>query len=269
MAYARTSLQTRRSLLNCIVLFAVIFLVASESSAQSTAETQQPDASLAQELNKYPGLPAEFAQLFAKLQQTVQFPPPRTESRILTLLPPGTVAYVALPNYGNVASQSADIFRQQLQDRPVLRDWWTHSKITAASGPKFLNALDQFSQLHQYLGDELILSAAMDVQEPTFLIVSEVRKPGLKPFLQQLAAQISGNPKSPMRVIDQNELATAAERPHAQEPIILVRPDFVVLSLDLNTCNSMRPNRNLPPLHSAAAWPANTKMESQSWVPPM
>ena len=180
-------------------------------------------------------MPDELDQLFTKLQDNVQFPEPRSESRILSLLPPGTVAYVALPNYGNVVSQTLTIFRQQLQDRPVLREWWTHSQFTASRGPKFLAALDQFAQLHQYLGEEIVFSAAMDIQEPTFLFVSEVRRPGLKPALQQFAAQISGNPKSPMRVIDQIELATATERPHAEEPIILVRPDFVVVSLDLNT----------------------------------
>ncbi|MGB7846709.1 MAG: hypothetical protein WBL63_13920 [Candidatus Acidiferrum sp.] len=246
MGYARTLSPTRRYFFTCIALLTVLSLVAPQSPAQSTAEIQQPDSLITQELNKYPGLPAEFTQLFVKLRQSVQFPAPRTNSRILTLLPPGTVAYVALPNYGNVASQSASIFRQALQERPVLRDWWTHSKFTVTSGPKFLSALDQFAQLHEYLGDEIVFSAAMDIREPTFLIVSEIRKPGLKPLLKQFAAQISGNPTSPMRVIDQNELVTATERPHAEEPIILVRPDFVVLSLDLNTLRAFNAQLDAP-----------------------
>jgi type II secretory pathway pseudopilin PulG len=235
MEYPRILRQTRRYFFNFFALVAVLFLAASASSAQTAAVPEPTASAWDQELRKYPGLPDEFDQLFKKLRNNVQFPDPRSENRILSLLPPGTVAYVALPNYGDVASQTLTIFRQQLQDRPVLREWWTHSKFTASSGPKFLAALDQFAQLHQYLGEEIVFSAAMDIQEPTFLFVSEVRRPGLKLALQQFAAQISGNPKSPMRVIDQIELATATERPHAEEPIILVRPDFVVVSLDLNT----------------------------------
>ncbi len=246
MSYAQVLRQSASNFLRSLGILSALFLVPGASFAQSAQTTPPADYAITQELNKYPGLPAELGQLFTKLQQNVTFPAPRTESRILPLLPPGTVAYVALPNYGGVASQSTKIFRQELQDSPVLRDWWTHSTFTATSGPKILAALDQFSDLHQFLGDELVLSAAMDVQEPTFLLVAEVRKPGLKPFLRQLALQISGNPTSPMRVIDQAELATATERPHAQEPIILVRPDFVVLSLDLNTLRAFNAQLNSP-----------------------
>ena len=83
-------------------------------------------------------------------------------------------------------------------------------------------------------------------KSPTFLLVSEIHKPGLKLVLKQFATQISGNPTSPMRVIDLSELATATERPHAEEPIILVRPDFVVLSLDLKTLRAFNAQLDAP-----------------------
>jgi type IV pilus assembly protein PilA len=247
MVHVRGLLPTHRHIRKLVTLFALFFVVASISPAQQAAvQAEHPESAITQELNKYPGLTVELNQLFVKLQQNVQFPAPRTDSRILTLLPQGTVAYVAIPNYGNVAAQSAKIFRQELQDSAVLRDWWTHSNFTATSGPKFLSALEQFAQIHEYLGDEIILSASMDVQEPTFLFVSEIRKPGLKAVLKQFAAQISGNPTSPMRVIDLSELAAATERPHAEEPIILVRPDFVVVSLDLKTLRAFSAQLDAP-----------------------
>ena len=167
MAHVRNFLFTHRLLRNSLALFATFFLAAPASFAQqAAAQPQPPESAITQELNKYPGLTAELSQLFVKLQQNVPFPAPRTDSRILTLLPPGTVAYVAIPNYGNVAAQSAKLFRQELQDSAVLSDWWTHSKFASTNGPKFLNALEQFAQIHEYLGDEIVLSAAMDVQEP-------------------------------------------------------------------------------------------------------
>jgi hypothetical protein len=125
-------------------------------------------------------LSAEFALM--------QFPAPRSESHLLPPLPPTTIAYMAIPNYGGVASQTLKIFRQELQKSSVLRDWWQHSQI-ASSGPKVEDALDQISRLRQYLGDEIVLSVTMDGRQPSFLIISELREPllaaaGIQKFLE-------------------------------------------------------------------------------------
>ena len=121
-----------------------------------------------------------------------------------------------------------------MQESSVLRDWWQHGEL-AAAGPKVEDALEKVDQLSQYLGEEIVVSGAMQGRDTSLLIVAEVRKPGLKEFLQQMVRELSGNAKPPVRVLDLQELAIAEDRRPSQELVVLVRPDFVVAALDVAT----------------------------------
>ncbi|HEX8872733.1 MAG TPA: hypothetical protein VF758_08210 [Candidatus Acidoferrum sp.] len=182
-------------------------------------------------------MPAELSRFFDALQQSIQFPAPRTESHLLPLLPQSTISYAAIPNYGDVAAQTLKAFRHERQESSVLRDWWEHGQL-AATGPKIEDSLDVFSQLHQYLGDEIVLSAGKRGRESTFLLVSEIRKPGLKEFLQRVAAQFAGKSEPAVRTFDKQELAVAKDKGPGGGLVVLVRPDYVVASFDLATLRS-------------------------------
>ncbi len=234
--------QTRRYGIKYAAGITAIFLVATACPAQSkpvktvTPVAQQPELPWTQELNKYPGLLPEFAQLLAKLQNNVQFPAPRAESRLLPLLPASTMSYAAFPNYGDTAHQALQVLRQELQDNAVLRDWWHHGDM-ATAGAKIEDFLEQFYQLHQYLGDEIVVSAVMEGQNTSFLAVAEVRKPATKKFLEQLVNQYGGESKAGVRVLDVRELATAKDK-NPEELTLLVRSDFVVAAENLATLRS-------------------------------
>jgi type IV pilus assembly protein PilA len=255
--------------LTCATALAAILLSAWPCRAQSTAT--QPKASQAkpaqsqpgqlqpapakpagqnaefpwtQDFTKYPGLLDELGRLVEKLQQNVQYPAPREASPLLPLLPPSTIFYAAFPNYGDVTHQTLTIFRQELQESAVLRDWWGHGKLVE-SGPKLLDSLEKISQLNEYLGDEIAVSGAMEGQEPRLLVVAEVRKPGLKKFLQELIAPPVDILKPGIRVLDTQELATAKDSgtvakdgSTGKQLVVLVRPDYVVATLDLATLRS-------------------------------
>jgi type II secretory pathway pseudopilin PulG len=213
----------------------LLLLAAATCGAQATSESKTPQQDWAQELDsKYPGLLSEFGRLFEKLQHDVQLPEPRGKSRLLTLLPESTISYGAFPNYGNAANQALTVFRQELQESPVLRQWWQNGQV-AAVGPKIEDSLDKFSQLSQYLGDEVVVSGSMEGREPNLLIVAEIRKPGLKKFLQQTITELPGKSKPGVRLMDPQELATMEGKPAAGELLILVRPDFVVGAMDVAT----------------------------------
>jgi type IV pilus assembly protein PilA len=197
-----------------------------------------------QDFAKYPGLLDELGHLLEKLQQDVQYPAPREASHLLPLLPPDTVSYAAIPNYGDVTRQTLAIFRQELQESSVLRAWWGHGKL-AEGGPKIEEYFEKIYQLHEFLGDEIVISAAMEGQEPRFVVVAEVRKPGLKKFLQELIPPPVNILKPGVRVLDPQELATAKDnntKPKdistSKELVLLVRPDYVVATLDLATLRS-------------------------------
>jgi type IV pilus assembly protein PilA len=238
MRYAQTFEQGRHFFVRYAAAIVVTILAASPCDAQSRPEGQAPEVQWAQELNnKYPGLLAEFGRLLGRLQQEVQFPAARGESHILPLLPEATMSYAAFPNYGDAARQALKVFRQELAESVVLRDWWQHGEV-ATAGPKVEDALEKFSLLSQYVGEELVVSGAMGSREPRPLMIAEVRKPGLKELLEEMVKELADKSKPGVRVLDAQELVTAKDASPAEELEILVRPDFVVGAMDLATLRS-------------------------------
>jgi hypothetical protein len=226
----------RRCFLRCATGIAAVFLVAPGCRAQTTPRAS-PDMSWSKDLDKYPGLLPEFGKLVEKLQQNIQFPPTRSESRILPLLPESTVFYVAFSNYGDVTEQALKIYRQELQESAVLRDWWQRGDL-AGAGPKLEDSLEKFSQLQRYLGEETVVAGSLEGRNPSLLLVAEVRKAGLKKFLQETIPQLGGGSKQGVRVLDLQELAAAKDSGSSHDFVVLVRPDFVVAAVDLATLRS-------------------------------
>lgn len=235
MRCPRVPQQIWRSIIQCAAAAGAILLAASACAAQSKPETttvQKPALSPAQELDKYPGLIPEFGQLFLKLENSIPYPAPRAESRLLPLLPESTIFFAAFPNYGDAAHQALQIFQQELQESSVLRDWWGRGDL-AAAGPKIEDSLEKFYQLHQYLGEEIVVSGSMEGREPNFFAFAETRKPGLKKYLEQMVEQFGGESAAGVRVLDPQGLAAAKEKSPKPELLVLVRPDFVVATENL------------------------------------
>jgi type IV pilus assembly protein PilA len=220
----------------CATGIAAIFLVAPGCRAQTTPAAT-PDMPWSKDLNKYPGLLPEFGKLIEKLQRNIQFPAARSESHLVALLPESTMSYAAFSNYGDVTGQALKIFRKELQESAVLHDWWQHGDL-AAAGPKLEDSLEKFSQLHQFLGEEIVVAGSLEGRDPSLLLVAEVRKPGLKKFLQETIAHLDGESKQGVRVLDLQELAAAKDTGSSQGFIVLVRPDYVVAAVDLATLRS-------------------------------
>lgn len=233
--YRRHALLKRSSLPLAMLLAASVCAAQNQAQAPAPAQVQpkaqSSDPPWLQDLNKYPGLMPEFGQLMTKLK-TVQFPPARSESPILKLLPESTMSYAAIPNYGEAAHQALNIFHQELQSSTPLRNWWQHGDI-AKDGPKIEAFLQQFDQFSQYLGQEIVVSGALAGHNYHLLVVAAVRKPGFKAFLERTTAEFAGKSKPVVRVMDTQELALAPELSPPEELLVLVRPDFVVVANDL------------------------------------
>src|SRR5271154_2894740 len=132
MGYSQTERRRGSCFVHGAIVLAMMLLLGSECRAQNAKPDQRLETPWSQELSKYPGLTAEFARLIAKLQQNVQFPAERHESKLLPLLPPSTVSYAAFSNYGDAADQTLKIFHQELAESAVLRDWWAHGQLASA-----------------------------------------------------------------------------------------------------------------------------------------
>jgi hypothetical protein len=238
MLNADTSQQRHFYFMNCVAVVAAMLYLASAVVAQTTAPAQ-PENPLVQEMAKYPGLMPEFGQLLEKLQHGIQLPPPRSESHLLPLLPESTLFYAAIPNYGDASHQALTIFQQELKQSPVLRAWWQHGEL-GTEGPKVEDSLEKFSQLCQYLGDEIVVSGAIDARHnPNLLVLAEVMKPGLKNFLQQVMKDRPAKSQPQLRLFDVQELATARDTSDAKQLVILLRSDLLVAALDVAALRSL------------------------------
>src|SRR5215470_4390400 len=92
--------------------------------AAHAAPQQQNSSAPAVDLEKYKPLIEELSRLEKKIEQNVQIPAPRTQSRILPLVPASSALVAAFPNYGDSLHQVNQIFLDQLKESPVLNDWW-------------------------------------------------------------------------------------------------------------------------------------------------
>jgi type IV pilus assembly protein PilA len=234
MRFAQILRLNQRYIFRCAAGFAAILLVAPAYPQATTASSATADTPWSQELNKYPGLLPEFGKLVEKMRKEIQYPAARSESRLLPLLPETTMSYAAISNYGDVAEQALKVFRQELQESAVLRDWYQHGGM-AVAGPKLEESLEKIAQLQQYIGDEIVISGSFKGSDPEMLMVAEIRKPGLKRFLQEMIAELGADTKQGIRILDLQELASAKDEAKGPKLTLLVRPDYVVGAMDLAT----------------------------------
>jgi hypothetical protein len=165
--------------------------------------------------------------LFERLSKEMPYPVLRTQSSMLSRLPQNTAFYGAIPNFGPQLRQSLEIFRQELHDSAALRSFLQKNHFTD-SELKAEDVVAQFSDLLDYLGDELVITGGFNGKEPSGVLIAEVRKPGLKAALEKID-QLNTKPTEHMRIFDPQQLQTATDQP-GQGPVVLVRPDFVLIS---------------------------------------
>jgi hypothetical protein len=232
MAHRHWLSAARRKFVPFVVIFAASLLFASTSAAQDKTPAQPPLPQWLQDLQKNPALSAEIGKLFLKLQSGVQFPLPRKTSHVLPLLPESTMFYAAIPNYGETEQKALEIFQKELGESPELCAWWQRGDL-ATLGPKIEDFLQKLAEFSHFLGDEVVFSGSMETRDFKPLIVAEIRKPGLKLFLEEEIKKLGGKP--PVRILDLQGLTTGQADSSAQNLLILVRPDFLVAAADLPT----------------------------------
>ncbi len=203
------------------------------SAEQPSKTAGDPDLASLQDALKNPELMVEFGRLVEKLQKGVQYPAARNQSRILARLPASTVFFVAFPNYGEPAHQALQIFDQELKDSAQLRDF-LHKNNLDAMQPQVENGIEKFYEFSQFLGDEVVITGKLQGKEPTGVLVAEVKKPGLREFLEKLNDEVFTSKSDRLRIFNPQQLAAAGEQDASQAPAVLVRSDFVGIGLNVS-----------------------------------
>ncbi|MGZ4860190.1 MAG: hypothetical protein ACXV8M_11590, partial [Candidatus Angelobacter sp.] len=194
-------------------------------------KAEGPDLSWMQDLLKNKDLMAEVNRLGEKLKDGVQYPAARSQSKILSRLPDSMMFYVALPNYGDTLHQAQQIFQQDLRESAPLRDFLQKNKLDTMES-KIENGVQQFYEISQFLGDEVVITGKMQGQEPAFVLVAEIRKPGIREFLEKLNTEAFTDKKDRVRIVDPQELASS-EPGTKNAPLVLVRQDLVILGFNV------------------------------------
>src|SRR5262249_18705740 len=198
------------------------------SRTERPAPQTAPDANLGwlQDALANPELMAEVSRLVEKLRNGVQYPAPWHRSAILPRLPEGTMFFAALPNYGEPAHQALQIFRQELKDSPQLQDFVRKNKLEATE-PKIEDGVEKFYELSHFLGDEFVVAGRINGQQPSGVLVAEIKKPGIREFLEKLNTETFTSQSDRLRILDPQQLASAGEKDAAHGPVVLIRPDLI------------------------------------------
>lgn len=237
----RHLLKARKQGLYLPIIAVIIFLAVPGFALQSKPEQSSP---LAEELNKYPGLSVELGRLTTRFSQEIKMPAPRSQSRLLPLLPESTTFYAAIPNYGDALHQALQIFQEERKQSAPLNDWWQHGALSK-DGPEIESKLESVYQLFQFLGEEIVVSGGGKDKESDVLILAEIKKPGLKAFLARLDKDWRSKSSDPLQIYDPLTLSTAKPATRKDQMVVLVRPDFLAMASDLKTLQKVNQQLDL------------------------
>src|SRR5215467_8768288 len=91
----------------------MLALASGTCLAQVKPPSDQSIESQQRELFNNRELLSSFGRVMQKLQTGVNLPEPRTQGRLLSVLPKNTLFFAAIPNYGDAAQQALEVFRQE------------------------------------------------------------------------------------------------------------------------------------------------------------
>ena len=204
----------------------------SNTSAASGYVPVAEEISWSQDLDKHLALLAEFAKLQKKIEANVQVPGPRYQSTILPLAPPDTLLYVSIPNLGEALGQANDLFQQQLQESPVLSQWWQQTH-TADSRARFTQLIERMRQLSRYLGDEVVvLGIGGWGPNAGMAALAKINDPGVASYLQNEVERINAESSDGghVSIVNPQQLAAMPATQESKQLLILIRSDYLVVA---------------------------------------
>src|SRR5262249_55661712 len=145
------------------------------------------------------------------LRDRVPGPQLRFTSTLLPLVPANTVMYGAFPNVSAALGQAYDLFRQRINQNPLLQTWWARQNVRrgAATDPALEDMIEHVRNLGGHLGEEIAIAVTGNRSGPTDVVVlANVLNPtGTLAEINSIMSHTSG--ESTIRVLtDPAQLAT-------------------------------------------------------------
>jgi len=209
------------------------------TSASISQVPIQQEISWSKNADQHLQLLAEFAKLQNKFEQ-IPAPAPRYDSQIVPLLPKGTTFFLSIPNFGQTLGEANQIFQQQLQQSPVLQQWWA-SQNKSKQGPSMDKVIAELQALSQYLGDEIVVASDPQKFSPNsgLVVLAAVKSSGLKEFLETDFGKIltDKNGQTHLHVLEPQQLSQGGGQSH--DLVAVVRPGMLVMSTSTSALQQM------------------------------
>ncbi len=131
-----------------------------------------------------------LAAVKREIDAKVAMPGNRYSTRLLDLMPAGTVFYAAIPNLSQTLAQANSILQQNIETNPELRAWYDEQQGKDGKKKNNLNdVVAKLTEFGQFIGQEIAVGGAKDA----VLALAEVKDPnGFRAFLQQQLANVEG-----------------------------------------------------------------------------
>lgn len=183
------------------------------------------------EVDRHLALLAEL-KVLRERWRTVRTPGLRYETRLLPLVPESAVVFASLPNYGETLAEAHRLFEERLQESATLRQWWARVDPARHGGPSLARVIEKVRGFSGFLGDEVVVTAVEDprLHRDVPLVLAEVRRPGLREFLESelegIRKEHGGGP--PVRIVE--DAAGDAAGITAQV-VVLIRGNVIAVSI--------------------------------------
>ncbi|MBI1766196.1 MAG: FecR domain-containing protein [Acidobacteria bacterium] len=183
-----------------------------------------------------------LAAVKREIDAKVAMPGNRYSTRLLDLMPEGTVFYAAIPNLSQTLAQANNILQQNIETNPELRAWYDEQQ-TGKDGKKkheLGDVVAKLTEFGQFIGQEIAVGGEKDA----VLALAEVKDPnGFRAFLQQQLANVEGG-KEHVLLIDDPLAATAPAKQSKdgsknEHLMIWLNNDVVVASTELTTLQTV------------------------------
>lgn len=187
----------------------------------------QDEVKWSRNAERYTNLMTQLAALRRDLNTRVPRPGVRYSTRLLDLMPAGTVLYGALPNLTGTIAESHRIMQERIRQNPALSEWWQKENGAGKNGDADLNRIiDRVREFGKYLGSEIAVGAQLgpkgEPQNP--IVIGELSDAaGFRPFLEQQLNELNAQGKDgpSVRIID-DPASAAPQVADANRPEIFI-----------------------------------------------
>jgi FecR protein len=148
---------------------------------------------------RYAALLSELGAAGRAIDAQVARPALRTSSRLLDLVPAGSLVYLALPNLSANLVETQRLLEQRLAESPVLQQWWSATLGSPANEQLFHDLVQEVGDVGHGLGDEVVIAAGSASGSehpgagsgPPVLLAEAIQEASLRATLRQEVAAVN------------------------------------------------------------------------------